>query len=77
MNIDLNTIVSGTAVAVISYGVISIKKEIKSLIEKVGLQNGRLGKIETWTDAHTKLDDERHTQVREDIATLWGKLDGE
>ena len=77
MNIDLNTIVSGTAVAVISYGVISIKKEIKSLIEKVGLQNGRLGKIETWTDAHTKLDDERHAQVREGIAALWSKLDGD
>ena len=72
-NIDLNTLISSLAVVLISYGV----KGIWALNAKVGTQNGRLGKIETWMDGHTKLDDERHTQVREGIAALWGKLDGE
>ena len=75
--LDLNTIISGTAVAVISYGVISIKKDIRGLIDKVSIQNGRLGRIETWQGGHEKIDDERHKQTQEGIASLWGKMDGE
>jgi len=73
----INTFLSGTAVAVISYGVTVLHKGIKELNNKVGAQNGRLGKMETWMTGHEKIDDERHKQTQEGIANLWGKLDGE
>ncbi len=67
----LNTFISTLAVALISGAI----KGIVALNRKVGLQNGRLGKMETWLIGHEKLDDERHKQALESVKSLWAKMD--
>jgi len=73
----INTFLSGTAVAIITIGLTALNRGIRSLNEKVGAQNNRVGKLETWLDKHEKQDDLRHKENREDMAALWGKMDGE
>jgi len=71
--IDLNTVLNGVVLLLAAAGV----KGIVSLNQKVGAQNNRVGKLETWLEKHEKQDDLRHKENREDLAALWGKMDGE
>ena len=68
MNFDFNlgTFLSGLGVAGIGW-VISI---VRSMNTKLGIINGRVGKVETWQIAHDKQDDERHEETKTALSEL-------
>jgi len=66
LDFNLSIFLSGLGVAGISW-VISIVRVINT---KVGLINGRVGKIETWAIAHDKQDDERHRELQDSLKEL-------
>lgn len=59
INLDLNTIIQGIIVACVVYG---IKLQI-------GMSNSLIA-LKVWSEAHSKQDDERHTDLKEAIADL-------
>ncbi|MDP2815296.1 MAG: hypothetical protein Q8O19_01290 [Rectinemataceae bacterium] len=52
LTIDLNTIISGIILVLVTIGIKGIFKI-----------NGRIVKIETWVELHEKSDDERHADI--------------
>lgn len=68
MNLEFNlgTFLSGLGVAGIGW-VLSI---VRSMNTKLGVINGRVGRVETWQTAHDKQDDERHEETRVALSEL-------
>ena len=66
---NLGTFLSGLGVAGIGW-VISI---MRSMNTKLGLMNGRVGRVETWQTAHDKQDDERHEETKVALSELKGR----
>lgn len=64
--LDLTVILQGVAIG----GIGMVIKGIVSINRKLGAMNGRVGKIETWQEDHTKLDDERNNGVLNAISEL-------
>ncbi len=46
---------------------------LRDMRDRIGAQNGRLGRMEEWRDSHEKLDDERHNSTNTAIDWLRNK----
>lgn len=71
INIDLNTLILIVVGSLVTW----VLKGITSINQKLSALNGRVGKSETWQEAHTKLDDERHGIVERFIEAIWNQID--
>ena len=71
LTLDLNAILQGVAILLIGIGatgIFSIKKKVNQICTT-------LGKIETWQTGHEKIDDERHQESKNNIASIWARID--
>lgn len=50
--------------------------KMDSTLNEVRATNGKLLGLETWTQGHEKLDDERFKRTEETHRDIWGKIKG-
>lgn len=60
---DLNFIMNVAIIALLWFGGRALIRHLTALTEQVTKTNGRVIKLETWTEGHEKQDDERHAEV--------------
>jgi hypothetical protein len=62
--------VVGSVFSAVRIALAKIRQTLDSILVQVHATNGRVLKLETKADAHDRQDDERHADVRADIAEL-------
>ena len=64
INIDLVVILQGITILLTVAGVTGVFR----LAAKVSAQNGRIGKLETWSEQHEKLNTFQYGELHEELA---------
>ena len=62
--IDLGIILQGLVILLIAW----VLKGIANI-------NGSVRELHVWKKEHTRQDDERHENTKEDVAAIWRRLD--
>jgi hypothetical protein len=62
--------VVGSVFSAVRLALAKIRLTLDNILVQVHATNGRVLKLETKADAHDRQDDERHSDVRADIAEL-------
>lgn len=77
LEVNLNTLLNAVIVLMITIGVKGLFKMksdmnsgIESVKDEVGKIHTRIGKIETWTEGHETLDEERQKNIMSQIAEI-------
>lgn len=55
--------------------VAGVRNDVSAVKEELRKINGRVGRLEQRIGDHEKLDDDRHTRAREDVSSLFDRLE--
>lgn len=52
----------------------NINATLTTISDRLAQINGRVGKVETWTEMHEHQDDERHRRFDKETDALWAQV---
>lgn len=52
----------------------AINQTLVQISDRLAQINGRVGKVETWTEMHEHQDDERHQRFDKETDALWSQV---
>lgn len=52
----------------------AINQTLVQISDRLAQINGRVGKVETWTEMHEQQDDERHQRFDKETDAIWSQV---